>query len=631
MLLVVSNVRKEFADSIVLDGVDLRIQRGDKVALVGRNGCGKTTLLKVIVREYEPDGGTVNLARGAEIGYLSQMASLDNELTVLQSAEQARGHLVEMKTRLDALLENPSPSMEDLEEISALHEHFHAEGGFSLETDFRVVLTRMGFQDSEFDRQVKYLSGGEKTRLMLARLLLEEPDLIILDEPTNHLDLEATEWLEGWVRAYHGAVLVVSHDREFLRRTVSSVIEMRDGRVKSYPGDFDQYLKLREEDEARLADLAKKQQDQMSKLDEYVRRFMNSQRTAQARGRLKQLEKLQASAVQAPKAEKSMVTSFQVMKRAGDRVYETSGLGHGFGGSNLFEGLDWTVRWGERWGVIGVNGAGKSTLVRLLTGEYPPTNGTIKVGSNVNVGYFSQHADALVSDLSPIEFLHHREGMEIAAARNLLGRFLLSGDDAMRPIRTLSGGERNKVQLAVLTIQHPNVLILDEPTNHLDMASRDALTEVLSEFNGTLILVSHDRTLLTQVTDHTLDMRGGVPIQYGGSYAEYRRSKTTPSTETKAQVQAQAVVASAALSPRELSKEIQRLEKAIADAEDAITATEAKLSALESRMALADPKDDHFAMSKDHAQIQADVEAQLGHWETTAARLEELRALQGSA
>ncbi|HTQ08789.1 MAG TPA: ABC-F family ATP-binding cassette domain-containing protein, partial [Fimbriimonadaceae bacterium] len=553
MLLSVSNVAKAFGVDEILTGISFLIAAREKVALVGRNGTGKTTLLKILTGRLEADTGTVNLAQGAKIGYLRQEAPVTLGRTVLEEAQASLGHQLKLKRRLEELegrlsAQSGPSDASDLEEYALLHEHFLEAEGYSAERDIRVVLQRMGFSEEEFARPTDKLSGGEKTRLAIARMLLEEPDLLILDEPTNHLDLQATEWLEGWLRQYHGAVLLVSHDREFLENTAERVLELRDGTVKSYPGPFPKYLKLKEEEEARQAEVAKRQEQEIAKLDEYVRRFMNSQRTAQARGRLKQMNRLIENKVEAPKKEQGMKGGFGTVKRSGDIVVECEKLAVGFSPSQfsrrgapgedwgglddgegrrerelvLFQDLDWTVRIQDRWGVIGENGAGKSSLIKTVLGLIPALAGRSRLGSNLEIGYFSQDTQELDPEQSPLDFMVWECDMLPADARNLLGRFLFSGDDVYRPIRTLSGGEKNKLSLARLTHQQPNLLILDEPTNHLDMDSREALAGVLKEFRGTLILISHDRWLLSQVTDHTLDVRRAGPVQFNGSYPEYR-------------------------------------------------------------------------------------------------------------
>ena len=635
MLLGVSSLQKTFGVEPLLRGASFRLDPREKVAFVGRNGSGKTTLLRILTGKLQPDGGSVHLTRGAKVGFLSQESPVGDG-TVLSEAEGALARTLELRRRLDELeerLEN-TPTQEELDEYALIHEHFLEAEGYSAERDMRTVLQRMGFTPDEFDKPTSALSGGEKTRLALARLLLEEPDLLILDEPTNHLDLQATEWLEGWIRGYHGAVLLVSHDRVFLQNTAERVLELRDGLVKSYDGPFDKFLRLREEEEARQAEVAKRQQEQMGKMDEYVRRFMGSERTAQARGRLKLLERMRASAVKAPKQERGMKAAIKPTKRAGDVVIEAQKLAMAFPGQPLFRDLDWTVRWGERWGVIGDNGSGKSTLIRILLGLVEPVSGVVKHGANVAHGYFAQDTSDLDLDESPLDMMVYDCDLLPADARNLLGRFLISGDDVFRPIRTLSGGEKNKLSLARLTTLNPNLLILDEPTNHLDMDSREALAVVLREYKGTLILVSHDRWLLEHVTNHTLDIRKNGTVGYPGSYAEYRAwmkrgakgrdgGREVPRFSDSPPPQL-----STTLSPRETSKEIVRLTNLIAETEQAISKCELEIVELESELAHLKPDADVLALSRSHTERKETLAGLLAGWEEQSERLEILKRSQ---
>ncbi len=626
MILSVANVRKLYGVEIVLDSASLRINRREKVALVGRNGAGKTTLLRIITGTEEPDAGSVNLTRGAKIGTLKQENPVTAGRTVLQEAQSGIGQLLDLKRRLDELtriLEN-EPTGEDLEEFALLHEHMEEHGAYSMERDVQTVLKRMGFEPEDFDKSTESLSGGEKTRLALARLLLEEPDLLILDEPTNHLDLQATEWLEKWIRQYHGAVLLVSHDRSFLENTAEKFVEIRDGKTTTYDGDFQQYLKLRAEDEARQADLAAKQAAQIAKLDEYVRRFMNSQRTAQARGRQKQMIKLQENQVRAPKRDASMAAGFGPITRSGDIVLEAKNLSVGFSDETLFKGLDWTVRFGERWGVVGENGAGKSTLIKTLLDRHPPVSGTARLGSRVEVGYFTQDVSDLDPAMTPLEHMVYTIGMDAGPARNLLARFLLTGDDVFRPIGTLSGGEKNKLVLATLTYESPNLLVLDEPTNHLDMDSREALADVLAEYKGTLVLISHDRWLLGRTTDRILDVRRAGPVIYPGGFRDYRRRISEIDSATPAPSES-----ASSLSPRELSKEISRMRQVVELAESAVARLEGEVSRIEHRLAEPPPESEVIALTHEYAAVKDQLTAAMDHWEESSLLLESLQLQQG--
>jgi ATP-binding cassette subfamily F protein 3 len=630
MLLSVANLKKSFAADIVLRGVTFKIEPREKVALVGRNGCGKTTLLKILTSQYEPDGGSVGLGRGVKVGYLRQEGAVSGNRTVLEEAQAAQAERLELQARLDNLearLAKGDASQEDLDEYALVHEHFLEAEGYSTERDVRVVLNRMGFDESEFGKRTEKLSGGEKTRLALARLLLEEPDLLILDEPTNHLDLQATEWLERWVAGYHGAVLLVSHDRAFLESTADRVLEMKDGKVTAWPGPFKKYLELKHESDLRQATVAKQQAAQIAKMDEYVRRFMNSQRTAQARGRQKLMNRMIESRIEAPKQESGMKAGFKAAKRSGDIVIEAKKLSIGFGSTVLVKDFDWTVRYGERWGIIGENGAGKSTLLKAALGMIQPLSGTARLGSSVAAGYFAQDAETLNLDISPLDMMCWECDLEPDQARNLLGRFLIEGDDVFRPIRTLSGGEKNKLSLARLTVMNPNLLVLDEPTNHLDMDSREALAKVLREFTGTLVLVSHDRWLLSETAENILDIRHSGPVVFPGGYADYRRRSGQAVVAAPVAAKA-AEVEQPQLSPHALSKEIQRMERLVTEIEGQVHSGEQALKELEGKLANLGPTDDVMGLTRRHAGLQEELAGSLSAWEEQSLKLEELRGQQ---
>lgn len=636
MLVSVNNLRKAFGVDEILTKVSFTIDRREKVALVGRNGTGKTTLLRILTGQYAPDNGSIHLSKGAKIGYLKQESAVEGGRTVLQEAQAAYRNLLDLRERLavlEAKLETASP--DEIEEYSLLHEHFSETADINPEVEIRQILLQMGFSEEEFEKRTEVLSGGEKTRLALARLILEEPDLLILDEPTNHLDLQATEWLERWIRSYRGAVLLVSHDRVFLENTAERVLELRHGEVFAYPGPFNKYLQLRAADQARQAEIAARQAAQIAKLDEFVRRFMNSQRTAQARGRQKLMNRLIEDQVQAPTAERGLQSGFGKVARSGDIVLAAERLKVGFQDAEpLIKSFDWTVRFGERWGVIGENGAGKSTLLKAMLGKLPLLSGAGKVGSNVSVGYFSQDAVDLDPDDTPLGYLTDTCGLLIPEARNRLGRFLLEGDDVFRPIGTLSGGEKNKLVLCRLVCQSPNLLVLDEPTNHLDMDSREALAEILSEYPGTLVLISHDRHLLSLVTKQILDVRSAGPQTFPGGFSEYRdwlQNRTDQAQKPKTKkAQAEAPKPEKpSLSPRELSKEIARVEKLISSLEDQVAAEEEALSKIEQVLAAPPEGSDLVKLSLSHSEQQAKIEELMKQWEAAGELLGELRSQQG--
>lgn len=631
MILSVNGVYKSYGAETVLDGVDLRVDAGEKVALVGRNGTGKTTLLRIISGIEEADGGSIHLAHGAKIGYLRQDSPISSEGTVLQIAEEGRKHVLELKSRLEELERRIASNYTDgeLNEYALLHEHFIDAQGYSAERDVRIVLQRLGFDEAEFSKPSSALSGGEKTRLALAVMLLEEPDLLILDEPTNHLDLQATEWLEEWIQSYRGSVLLVSHDRRFLEKVATRFVELRDCKAKSYPGPFEKFMRVRDEDLERQASQAAKREEEIRKLDEFVRRFINSERVGQARGKRRILNRLIASKTESPTTERSMKAGFGKVARSGDIVIECKSLSKSFGDQNLFNGLDWTVRRSERWGIIGQNGSGKSTLVKIALGLIEPDSGSARLGANVMAGFFSQDASDLDMESTPLEAIADDTGLQIPKARDLLGRFLFTGDQVFQKIGTLSGGERNKLALARLTALKPNLLVLDEPTNHLDMDSREALSSVLKDYEGTLVLVSHDRRLLEETTSRTLDIRSDGVTQFPGSYADYRSHKQSNGKSTRNQDHR--VPEKASISQREISKEIVRCEREVEQLESQIEIAESKVRQIEDRLSSPEKSDDIAALSQFYAESKVALDQLIGNWEVMNERLENLRSLQGSS
>ncbi len=623
---------KNFGADQILTGVDFELYPGEKVALVGRNGAGKTTLLRIINQELEPDGGSIYRVPGLKIGYLSQHSRLNESKTVFAEAEEAFEELHQTKRRLEELEKrlDDSPTPDEIEEYSLLHQHFDTTSSYSSDRDLQNMLTKMGFTEQDYSKLIQHLSGGERTRLTLVKLLLQEPDLLILDEPTNHLDLEAIEWLENWIQNYRGAAIIVSHDRFFLQNLTERVVELGDGKVKSYPGSYEKYLILRKQENERLEKVSKQQQAEIEKLDEYVRRFMNSQRTAQARGRLKRMEKLKAEKVEPVKEGKAITGAFQEVQRSGDMVLECKKLSVQFKHRSLFEKLDWTVWRGEKWGVIGSNGMGKSTLLKVLLEQIQPTTGTTRIGSNVQIGYFSQDVTHINLDQSPLQLLCEEVGMLAQEARGLLGQFLIQGDDVFRPARTLSGGERNKLALAYLIAMQPNLLVLDEPTNHLDMSSAEALIGLLKKYPGTLILVSHDRWLLGEITEKTLALYPGGFTIYPGSYLEYRDSLKKSLLQTQKQDPDKKLFHQQEknISPRELSKEINKLTQQMKDLENQIEQLEGEIQQVEQELSSPAPGQDHTALSLRHVELQTNLQQKITDWEAGHKNLEELRSQQ---
>ncbi|MEI6513960.1 MAG: ABC-F family ATP-binding cassette domain-containing protein, partial [bacterium] len=524
-LLTVNNLEKSFGADTILDGVSLRLGWGQKMGLIGRNGSGKTTLLRILTGQMEADKGRATYARGVSFGYLMQEEAVDPNKTVIEEAQEAFQHVLEMEGRLREL-EQALPNMTHgpeldtaMDEYALLHERFDAMNGYSALRDVRKVLMRLGFKENELDKPNSVLSGGERTRLALARLLLLSPDVLFLDEPTNHLDMAATEWLEEFLSSFGGALLLVAHDRYFLDKVVTSIAELEKSQIKVYPGNFSTYWNLKQEQAEHQLEMYERQQEEIARLEEYVRRTMGNQKTGQAKSRLKAIDRIKQEGVDRPREEAPPELKLTKTARSGNDVVLLKDLTKRYGERTLFEKLNLMVRYRDRLGVIGPNGSGKSTLIEILLGREEPTSGIARLGASITMGYFAQDTVDLDPDMTVLDHIYQPFDIKPAEARNFLARFLFTGDDVFRPVALLSGGEKNKLALAQLIMLKPNLLILDEPTNHLDIASREALAKMLREYDGTLILVSHDRYLLDQVTTHTLEFIDGRAELFDGSYA----------------------------------------------------------------------------------------------------------------
>ncbi len=665
-LLVANQIEKSFGGDAILSGVSLRLEWGRKMGLVGRNGCGKTTLLRILTGQMEPDRGTVSYSRGIRFGYLRQEQMVEHGWSVYDEAQDAFAPVLEMELRLrrlqhamaDARGEGQLQSVMD--EYGLLHDRFEAMGGYESLRDIKLVLKRLGFSETDLDKPTARLSGGEKTRLAVARLLLSAPDVLLLDEPTNHLDLEATEWLEGFLHDFGGAVILVSHDRYFLDRVVTSVAELDRTKLTIYPGSFSAYWTQRDANRKRQQELFERDQRDVARLLEFFEKWKNtpSKRT-QAVMRKRWAERIREKMVERPTASgKSMKAGVKAAMRSGNEVVIIDQLTKSFGERTLFEDVDLFISRGQHVGIVGPNGAGKSTLIRMLIGEENPTSGSVRIGANVTVGYFAQEASGLDLEATVLENMFAVGEMQPVEARTHLGRFLFTGDDVFRPVSTLSGGEKNKLALAQLTWLKPNLLILDEPTNHLDIDSREALVETLRRYDGTLILISHDRYLLDQITGTTIEIADGRVTVFEGPYREYKEAKgkarlaadggrqvaggrgqaaggrrqqlskghlrkarngPLPQTDDSIQVAARTGhiqnPLTAGMNSHQLSKERRRAIKQVAETEGKVADLEDWLKRIEEALSAPMPGDDVAKMARDHEQAQSEVAAALEEWE----------------
>ena len=521
------NVYRAFGSQVVLDGASFAVSRSDHVGLIGRNGVGKSTLLRLIMGADRPDRGQVILQPRIRIGQVEQDPNLDPTLTVYQSVLDGRPELVKMEQelrRLEQALGDPDADHDAvLESYGELQHEFDRLGGHEFHGKAAAVLAGLGLPLDTHDRPVQVLSGGQKTRLALARLLLSDPDVLLLDEPTNHLDLEATEWLQAYLQRSQATLIVVSHDRYLLDAVCDHIVEVENGRTESYHGNYESYLTQKAERLEKQRETFERQQEEIQKLEAYIRRYKAGNRATMAKSREKMLARIEV--VDKPRDSRAMKLRLGGVERSGHDVVKATAVTKRFGELELFRNLDLVIHRGDRLGLVGPNGAGKTTLIRMILGREQPTEGTLTLGSNVHVGYFSQDLQIPSGTRSVLEEILTSSELDIPAARSMLGRFLFTDEEVFKEVGSLSGGERNRVALCKLLLQRPNFLVLDEPTNHLDIATREGLVKALQEFKGTVLVASHDRYLLDRVTDRTLELADGKVHLYPGSYSEYRRQR----------------------------------------------------------------------------------------------------------
>jgi ATPase subunit of ABC transporter with duplicated ATPase domains len=532
-MISLARVSKQYGRQLLFVDASFQLNPGEKVGLVGPNGAGKTTLFRLIVGEEGPDEGEVSVPRKLTIGYFKQDVEEMKGRSVLDEAIAGSGRLGELHHELEALQHAMSdPERADemdavLARFGAVQEEYDHLGGYSLEAQAREVLHGLGFDDARVDGDVGALSGGWKMRVAMARVLLGRPDVLLMDEPTNHLDIESILWLESFLKSRSGALLMTSHDRDFLNRLVTKVAEIDEGEITVYSGDYDFYERERALREANQEAAYARQQAKLAKEQRFIERFSaHAAKAAQVQSRVKALEKIER--VELPKKRKVVRFEFRKPPRSGDEVAVLAGVRKAYGPRVVHEGLELTIRRGERFCVMGRNGAGKTTLLKMVAGVLPPDAGVIRLGASLKLGYFAQasldvlDADLTVSEQVQKDFPH--DG--IGALRNLLGAFQFSGDDVDKRIRSLSGGERSRLAMARMLYDPPNFLVLDEPTNHLDLATKEMLVEALAGFEGTMLFVSHDRAFLRGLSNRVLELGGESGTDshahlYPGSYAEY--------------------------------------------------------------------------------------------------------------
>ncbi len=521
-------ISKQHGKQLLFIEASAAVFRGEKVGLVGPNGAGKTTIFRMIKGEEVPDEGQVRVDKAMTLGYFSQDVGEMGGQSVVAEAMDGAGPVSKVAAELRALeaaLADPERAheMEALcDRFGAVQTRFEELGGYALDARAREILAGLGFDPEVVDGDVGKLSGGWKMRVALARILLMRPDALLLDEPTNHLDLESILWLEKYLRDFPGVVIMTSHDRVFLNRLVTKILEIDGGVLTTYGGNYDFYEAQRALNEAQMQAQYERQQAMLAKEIRFIERFKaQAGRAAQVQSRVKKLDKIEK--VEPPRRRKALTFDFRPAPRSGNDVVKVSGVDKAYGKKVVYRGLDLMIRRKERWCVLGENGAGKTTLLKMVAGTTQPDSGSVTIGAAVKMGYFAQHAMELLDpDGTVWEVIHGAFPLaSIGQLRALAGAFGFSGDDIEKPVRILSGGEKARVVLALMLYDPPNLLVLDEPTNHLDMATKEMLIAALSTYEGTMLFVSHDRHFLAALSDRVLELSAAGPRVYGGGYTEY--------------------------------------------------------------------------------------------------------------
>jgi len=618
-VLRIEHLRKDYGGQRVLEDATLALKPGERAALVAPNGAGKSTLLKIVAGIEHADAGRVLLPPGSVVGYLAQDAGVEPGRTLHDEVLSAVADVLSIEERLRTLEERISTGNGQLDalvhEHGALQEDFERRGGYAIEAEIGRVLSGLGFSEQDRQRQTQEFSGGWQMRIALARLLLGRPDVLLLDEPTNHLDLAATEWLEEYVKASNATQLIVSHDRYFMDSVVQRVFELRQGRIEAFPaGNYSTYRLERARRDEALQDIAERQQEEIERVEAYIRRYKEGNRATMAKSREKMLARLEAQRVAAPRADRVVRFTFPACPLSGREVVTLSRVDRAYGPNLVLKDVSLVIERGERVALIGPNGAGKSTLLRLLANKDRPTRGSASLGVGVRPAYFAQdqaeHLDPTNTIFDEV-YQAAPASWDIQAVRDLLGRFLFSGEDQFKSVATLSGGERSRVALAKLLLRPNNLLLLDEPTNHLDIATRERLEDTLSGYTGTLVIATHDRYLIDRLANKVIEVSDGGVHVYPGTYADYHRAKA-------------AQVATAdeppAPKPRVVTQNedpaVRRRQAAdLREAERAVSAAEERLRAVEA--ILSDPSSyegDLGALAAEHARLQSEVDTLTERW-----------------
>ncbi len=609
----------ELSGETILSKVNIEINTESHIAVVGRNGCGKTTLLRMLAGEIIPSNGRACRVISGEvsIGRLNQITFKDDSVTLLEEIRSAYSEILSMKARLDELLALMEQGDDEhiIEEYSSLLDIFTNAGGFYFEKEYESALRRFGFTEAEKHRPLSEFSGGQRTKIAFLRLLLSKPDLLLLDEPTNHLDIEAVKWLEEYLSGYKKAFVVVSHDRMFLDNTVNEIYEIEYGKTEHYSGNYTEFAAEKKKRAVIKQKQFDAQQKEIEHLNEVVERFRyKATKAAMAQSKIKQLERMELIDAPTRADDRVFKASLNPARRSAKDVLTAEGLKIGF--DTPLSTVDLKLLRGQRVGIIGGNGLGKSTFLKTLVGAIPPLGGEFKIGAMVDIGYFDQQMAQYTSlDTVLDDFKNAFRGMGDYEARSALGAFLFSGEDVFKTVDMLSGGERVRLALCKLFYKKPNLLILDEPTNHMDIPSKEALEELLCEFEGTLLFVSHDRYFIKKLADSLLCFNEGATVFYEHGFEQYEAEKSSEKLEESPQTAEKKPSKRNYTTP---AKEKARRERAIAKTEEKIALLEERLSGLKTELSCPENASDYIKLSslgEEITEVETELDIAMGEWE----------------
>ena len=647
-MISVENLKVEFGVTPLFDGVSYVINKKDRIALVGKNGAGKSTMLKILAGLQHPTSGVVAMPKDITVGYLPQVMILSDQCTVMEETEKAFEHIAEMQARLERmnqeLADRTDYDSDDyqqlIEKFTHENERFLMMGGTNYHAEIERTLQGLGFNRSDFDRPTSEFSGGWRMRIELAKLLLRKPDVLLLDEPTNHLDIESIQWLETFLSTRCNAVVLVSHDRAFINNVTTRTIEISCGRIYDYKVPYDEFVKLRKERREQQLRAYENQQKQIQDTEDFIERFRyKATKAVQVHSRIKQLEKIVPVEID-EEDNASLHLKFPPASRSGNYPVICEDVRKAYGEHVVFEHVTLTINRGEKVAFVGKNGEGKSTLVKCIMGEIP-FDGKLTIGHNVQIGYFAQNqAQLLDENLTVFDTIDRVAVGDVRLKiRDILGAFMFGGEASDKKVKVLSGGERSRLAMIKLLLEPVNFLILDEPTNHLDMRSKDVLKDAIRDFDGTVIVVSHDREFLDGLVTKVYEFGGGeVKEHLGGIYDFLQKKKieslnelqTSNRTLASATDRAKTETAQPSESKlsyeaqKELAKKIRKVEKCVSDCEARIEQIEAEIAALEEKMTTPEGASD-MALYEQHAGKKKELDAVVNEWETASMELDELK------